>query len=726
MKIPTLAPLPHPAALLQGFFTSTPVASNLSSPWCTREDRSFWYSRSSWSLLALATWRSKVYGSIPRVWFPDYFCNSSLAPLREFGVQIYFYPINNQISPEQKLVEQIFCDIQPDLFVLVHYFGQPTMEVEWLINLCKQQSTWLVEDATHVLRPEEGVGQIGDAVLYSPHKLLPIPDGAVLVVRKDGPNQLCGDEEKWKKLANINTSLQNSSKSGFAKIAIWTLKRLIQSLGIFCFPKRVPFRDDEKIVDRVSTSPKMSKWSQRLLVPLISDLDTVANQRIQNQDAWEKLYSTGLCSAESSLTPLMSHIGTVVPYQAGFFVDPGNRALELYDFMQNQQIPVTTWPDLPPEVTQKKHQHKVAIQLRNHILFFPTHHSISQNHIERYEADLLHIKGKNWQVHELGRNEWDIFWEKCTSTNLLQSWEYGEAKKEAESWQPYRLLISDENNLPIALAQVLVKELPFVGGVARLNRGPLLINNTNPPNPFPDQFIIFSVLRKYAFRKKWWIIRVAPEIEHSDASMKRLKSIGGSWLSRQSPWASGLIDLTNDEAGLFMQLKGKWRTALRKGQKSGVDVISSDLDREKLEELVKDYAALQNSRDFFGLTDAFILALGHQKKSTTWKFNLYFAMLQDSPESRLRVGSLVTVQAGDSCIYLIGITNEIGRKVQANSVLLWESLVAAKQNGCRWFDIGGLSEETPKGIAEFKKGLNATPYGLVGEWVFFPKITLKR
>ena len=208
--------------------------------------------------------------------------------------------------------------------------------------------------------------------------------------------------------------------------------------------------------------------------------------------------------------------------------------------------------------------------------------------------------------------------------------------------------------------------------------------------------------------------------------MKRLKSIGGSWLSRQSPWASGRIDLSNDEANLLMQLKGKWRTALRKGQKSGLQVISSDLDREKLEELVKDYAALQNSRDFFGLTDAFILALGHQKKSTTWKFNLYFAMLQDSPESRLRVGSLVTIQAGDSCIYLIGTTNEIGRKVQANSVLLWESLVAAKQRGCRWFDIGGLSEETPKGIAEFKKGLNAIPYGLVGEWLFMPKVSLNR
>ena len=66
---------------------------------------------------------------------------------------------------EQELVEQIFYDIKPDLFVLVHYFGQPTREVEWLINPTSQHMVgrrW-----SSCSRPGEGVGQIGDAVLYS-------------------------------------------------------------------------------------------------------------------------------------------------------------------------------------------------------------------------------------------------------------------------------------------------------------------------------------------------------------------------------------------------------------------------------------------------------------------------------------------------------------------------------------------------------------------------------
>ena len=80
------------------------------------------------------------------------------------------------------------------------------------------------------------------------------------------------------------------------------------------------------------------------------------------------------------------------------------------------------------------------------------------------------------------------------------------------------------------------------------------------------------------------------------------------------------------------------------------------------------------------------------------------------------LGILVTISSGDTVIYLIGLTNEKGRQMQANSVLLWESILHSKRNSYCWFDIGGLNEATPKGIAEFKKGLNATAYELVGEW----------
>ena len=95
-------------------------------------------------------------------------------------------------------------------------------------------------------------------------------------------------------------------------------------------------------------------------------------------------------------------------------------------------------------------------------------------------------------------------------------------------------------------------------------------------------------------------------------------------------------------------------------------------------------------------------------------------------KSNLPCGLVVTIKSGDTCTYIIGATDDVGRKCQANTVLLWESILDSKRLMCQWFDIGGMSEETPKGIAEFKKGLNAKTYKLMGDWLFLPKLRYLR
>ena len=95
-----------------------------------------------------------------------------------------------------------------------------------------------------------------------------------------------------------------------------------------------------------------------------------------------------------------------------------------------------------------------------------------------------------------------------------------------------------------------------------------------------------------------------------------------------------------------------------------------------------------------------------------WSFNILKAI--DKDENLL--GYLVTIDHGDTSIYLIGLTTEEGRRFQANYVMLWEAILNAKKTGCMQFDIGGLTDETPKGVAHFKNGLKPEMYSLIGEW----------
>jgi hypothetical protein len=211
-------------------------------------------------------------------------------------------------------------------------------------------------------------------------------------------------------------------------------------------------------------------------------------------------------------------------------------------------------------------------------------------------------------------------------------------------------------------------------------------------------------------RQHWWLLQAAPDLPEEKSVLSGLQVLGFKKIAAPA-WASGRLPLRVDEQSLLMRLNGKWRNCMRKGEKLGVTVIHQECKAEALELLIRSYTNLQSNRQFDGLSEKLIRALATQQ-GLHWEFNLFVAC----DENMMDLGVLVTIRSGDTALYLLGSSNDKGRQMQANSVLLWQAIIHAKHSGCVWFDIGGLSNTTPKGVAEFKQGLNATPYQLVGEW----------
>jgi lipid II:glycine glycyltransferase (peptidoglycan interpeptide bridge formation enzyme) len=144
-------------------------------------------------------------------------------------------------------------------------------------------------------------------------------------------------------------------------------------------------------------------------------------------------------------------------------------------------------------------------------------------------------------------------------------------------------------------------------------------------------------------------------------------------------------------------------------------VKKSELTDERLADVLKSYADLQKRNKFVGMDNKLIKEMS-KSKSVDWDFNLFVAELVSEGSPNEEVGYRVTIRNGHTVIDFLVSTSERGREVQANSALYWNAIVQAKESGCRWFDVGGFGELTPKGIADFKRGLNGTPYQLVGEW----------
>lgn len=702
------APLPQWRDLFAAMFGTT-SDEELAAPWLRPEESAFWFSQSAWSLAAITKWRLRLTErQIAHVWLPDYFCNATLAPLRDMGADLVFYPVTEQMMPDihacHRLAEQ-----QPiDLFVLVHYFGQAT-PAEPFAAFSEQHRAWLIEDAAHVLRPVPGVGEFGDCVLYSPHKHLPIPDGAVMVVRPNGPAQLAKIETAMRVLGEIRANMYSLPGKSSRPATLWLLKRLAQCFGVRGRSSPPAFKVEVESGEIVSCHPEMSALAKRLLTPLRMRLQAVAALREQNAQTWASVLSW--VDAEGHLTRCPT---TTTPYLAGFSVGRADRTEALFGRLLQAGLPVTTWPDLPPEVMQDRAAHPVAVSLRHTFLYMPVHQSLTERRLLAFGKVLAKSETADWQVRSLSREEWEEYWHVCSQTNLLQSWQYGAAKQEAEGWLPHRLLISDGGNRPVALVQALTKGLPLLGHVVRINRGPLLLNRIPGTEGEATSLLAINALMKYARSARWRMIQIAPELSESSHTIAELGTLGFHRVAG-AVWGSGRLALDRDEKDLLMNLKGKWRNCLRKGEKLGVTVIRHDNVERNFDSLMQSYAELQKQKGFDGTSPALLRAMMTQSGGT-WQFNLFTAYLDAEEEGNLTLGHLVTIKSGDTTLYLIGSVSEKGRQYQANSVLLWHSILHAKILGCLWFDVGGISDSTPKGIADFKLGINPELYVLVGEW----------
>lgn len=710
MSYVTQAPLPRLFDLLSVPFMRTPKEEVLSLAWTQPGDIAYWFSRSAWSMVVVARWRqyfAKV--SVITIWVPEYFCNESLTLLRRMGANIVFYPIDVCGHPVFDQFKMVTEDNWPDLFLLVHYFGQPTPFVDAL-DFCKRYGAWLVEDAAHVLKPTIGVGVAGDFVLYSPHKHLAIQDGAILVVSKLGASALLENTDDLNVLAKIVNDLDGDKRRLDWAIVIWLIKRVLQKMGVRAWHRRSAFIQDQDVVGvgSIDDPVGMGVVSKRLLKRDVVRLTEHAAHRMHCLAEWSRVIRGILPTNIGEIQP-----SSESPYLACLRAIDKETAESLYSNLTQMGGAVSTWPDLPPEVSTNA-EYVTGPHLKNTRIYMPVHQSVTKKKIVNNGNRLRRIHLLGWRLQLIhSKTDWDSLWGSCSRKSLPQTWEYGSAKAVAEGWDVQRFVVFDSKEKPTALFQVLLKSFCGLGCVARINRGPLILRDEVHTD---DHLVLntLAVLMRESKKRRWWMVQIAPLLSPGIVAESCLRDMG---FRKQPicPMDSALLSLKNDSENLLMSFNGKWRNCLRKGLKKNVTVKFDTGGAEYFSWLIKFYRTQQREKQFEGTSDQMLRALAFQQ-SHLFKFNLFLALDGTTVNEKSLLGVLVTLHFGDVSEYLIGITNERGRAYQANSVLLWEAILHAKQNGCRWFDVGGLSENTPKGIADFKRGLNPESYALVGEW----------
>jgi CelD/BcsL family acetyltransferase involved in cellulose biosynthesis len=314
---------------------------------------------------------------------------------------------------------------------------------------------------------------------------------------------------------------------------------------------------------------------------------------------------------------------------------------------------------------------------------------------------------------EYSQVEWGQLAERAESQNLMQCWAYGEAKKNTGGWRVERGVFTD-GDVIVGIAQAMIRNLPGIGslvggGLCWVNRGPLLFSDLDTRIRNNCAADLLEALRQYYVVDRSFYLRIAlpdraPEKEQPNSAP------AGFRLTGSAGWASALLTLAPGADDLRTGLRPNWRNKLGKAERGGLRVQKA-VDAASLLDFVDEYRNFLTARGFTTTVTPDLLRALFQAAALDGTATCYRAISGDTP-----LGSIATIRYGETVEYLAATTLEAARSVPVGQALVWRAICDACDAGAGYFDVSGMDPDTtPKGIFEFKSGLNGDSYRLCGE-----------
>lgn len=313
---------------------------------------------------------------------------------------------------------------------------------------------------------------------------------------------------------------------------------------------------------------------------------------------------------------------------------------------------------------------------------------------------------------------WDELVAAGRGGHLLQSWAWGELKARF-GWRVRRVAVGP------AAAQVLFRPLPAgLGSIAYVPRGPVASLDDGPALQ-----ALLDAIRPLARQQRAILLKIEPDVEDDPAVAGRLRTLG----FRPSPQAiqprcTILVSLQAGADELLARMKQKTRYNIRLAARRGVTVRHGDeTDLPAFYRLLEVTAG----RDRFGIHTQPYYEATYRLFAPSGRACLLLAEF----EGQLLAG-LLALAFGDTAIYLTGASSDEERQRMPTYLLQWESMLWARAQGCRTYDLWGVPDADEEslevgftqrsdglwGVYRFKRGFGGRLMRTVGawDWVYAP------
>ena len=294
------------------------------------------------------------------------------------------------------------------------------------------------------------------------------------------------------------------------------------------------------------------------------------------------------------------------------------------------------------------------------------------------------------------KEKWNRFIESHEFSHAFQLYEWGEIKKN-QGWQPVRLGLLDERGNINAGSQILFKKLPiFSLKIAQIPFGPVLdYDNPELLKFFFNHFYQFIKTEKYAllFFEPYSFFNKNIKIIRAKESLNQLYY-----------HYTILIDLTKSEENIFHNFRPTYQNEIRQTEKKEVKVIENSTENG-INEFYKMYASTYQRTKRTPLPQKIFNSI-----ATLW-FPTGNARLFFSEYNHQKISAALILYSGKTCVYMFAASsvNSNLNRLPGQKLLTWYVIKESKNNGYRFFDLGGVTPTAKQGtkrwgIYFFKKG----------------------
>ena len=317
------------------------------------------------------------------------------------------------------------------------------------------------------------------------------------------------------------------------------------------------------------------------------------------------------------------------------------------------------------------------------------------------------------------QDEWNRIVEGFCDLSLMQTWEYAEAKTGDSSWKVERAIFEGNDGRVLGAVQAMIRYVPGLGkGLVWISRGPLWRGADE--TDVSTLVAMMNLLRQYWVVERGMYLRILPTLFQGEVDSDLFTKSGYRLVDGSILWASSLLDLSLPIEVLRSRLQQKWRNCLNKAGRQGI-VAQSGVEDVLFNDLLLEYEGMLQRKSFVSCSPSLLSRL---QSTLPDERKLWVVRGRLGSQS---LGGVLIARYGQFCEYLVGTVNDAGKRINAGQLLLWLAITQMKEQGYRWFDLGGMDPvRTSKGIMHFKRGVNGSPYELMGEVESFNRSLLNQ